>query len=250
MYAYRTRFAKQIVAEFLVPTRKSNKVVIFCDGTPAVPIKKQLMEFFVKKGYWAIHPRYRGTWESDGRFLALSPEKDILDVVSGLHEPVVDIWSGKRFDPKPKRIIIVGVSFGGAAAILASRDPRVTKVIAVSPVVDWQDRIILRTDAQELKLMQEGFGPAYRFRMADWQKLTKGQFYNPVNYIGEYSAEKLLVIHAKDDDQVSFGPVKKFCKQISCQFISMSKGGHLSSLIITKPNIYNKKIKKFLNAKT
>src|SRR5947209_12633233 len=34
-------------------------------------------------------------------------------------------------------IFVIGGSFSGAAAILASLDPRVTKVIANCPVVDW-----------------------------------------------------------------------------------------------------------------
>jgi cephalosporin-C deacetylase-like acetyl esterase len=44
---------------------------------------------------------------------------------------------GRRFSHSPDELFVIGGSFGGAAAILASLDPRVTKVIANCPVVDW-----------------------------------------------------------------------------------------------------------------
>ncbi len=67
MYTLRTRFAKDIVCEFLPPSRpqKLDKVVILADGMPSVPSKKSVLEYFSKKGFWVFHPRYRGAWESD-----------------------------------------------------------------------------------------------------------------------------------------------------------------------------------------
>jgi cephalosporin-C deacetylase-like acetyl esterase len=44
---------------------------------------------------------------------------------------------GRRFSLAPDELFVIGGSFGGAAAILASLDPRVKKVIANCPVVDW-----------------------------------------------------------------------------------------------------------------
>ena len=41
---------------------------------------------------------------------------------------------------------MIGGSFGGAAALLASLDPRVKKVIANCPVVDWS---ILRDEHEK-----------------------------------------------------------------------------------------------------
>jgi len=52
-WAFRTRFKKEIVAEFLPParSRKKQKVIILCDGMPGIPRKQQLMEFLAAKGY-------------------------------------------------------------------------------------------------------------------------------------------------------------------------------------------------------
>ena len=127
---FRTRFAKDIVAEFLPPARatKKQKVIILCDGMPSLPRKQPLAEFLARKGFWVVYPRYRGAWESDGDFLARSPHLDILDVIDELPNGLRDVAFGKRFALSPGQIFIIGGSFGGPAAILCSLDPRVTRV--------------------------------------------------------------------------------------------------------------------------
>lgn len=136
---FRTRFKKQIVAEFLPPARahKKQRVIILCDGMPSSPRKQPLCEFLSRKGYWVFYPRYRGSWESDGVFLGRSPHEDILDVIDELPNGVTEVTFGKKFAVRPDQISVIGGSFGGTAAVLASLDPRVNKVIASCPVVDW-----------------------------------------------------------------------------------------------------------------
>src|SRR3989344_271631 len=131
MHTLRTRFKKEIVTEFLPPRKKSSKVIILCSGMPSVPYKPDLMEFFSKKGYWVFYPRYRGSWESGGQFLKISPHQDIIDVIDSLPKGFKDAWGGKIYKVRPSKICLFGGSFGGPAAILASLDKRVNKVIAV-----------------------------------------------------------------------------------------------------------------------
>src|ERR1700756_1943878 len=137
---FRTRFKREIVTEFVPPaqSRKVQKVIVLCDGMPSVPRKQPLAEFLSKKGYWVFYPRYRGAWESGGQFLEQSPHQDILDVIDELPKGVRELGFGKRFALKPDEIFVIGGSFGGAAAILASLDDRVKRVIANCPVVDWK----------------------------------------------------------------------------------------------------------------
>ena len=80
MHLLRTRFKKDIVCEFLPSSRKSKKAIVFCDGMPALPSKKKLLQFYAKKGFWCFHLRYRGSWESSGGFLKISPAQDISDL--------------------------------------------------------------------------------------------------------------------------------------------------------------------------
>src|SRR3954453_12929609 len=107
---FRTRFAKDIVCEFLPPARKTKKqrVIILCDGMPGIPRKKNLVQFLASKGYWVFYPRYRGAWESDGEFLARSPHQDILDVIDGFQSAFTESTFGKRFELRPDEIFVVG----------------------------------------------------------------------------------------------------------------------------------------------
>jgi esterase/lipase len=136
---FRMRFKKEILAEFLPPSRpqKKTKVIILCDGMPSIPRKQPLAEFLSRHGYWVVYPRYRGAWESGGVFLQKSPHQDILDIVDELPKGVRDIAFGEKFSLSPEDIFVIGTSFGGPAAILSSSDSRIKRVIAICPVVDW-----------------------------------------------------------------------------------------------------------------
>ena len=135
---FRTRFKNEIVAEFLPPARagKRQKVIVLCDGMPSIPTKQPLANFLSAKGYWVFYPRWRGAWESGGRFLAKSPHQDILDVIGELPRGVKELAFGQKFALSPDEVFVIGGSFGGAAAILCSLDERVKKAIANCPVVD------------------------------------------------------------------------------------------------------------------
>lgn len=250
MHLLRTRFKKDIVAEFLPPARatKKQKVIIFCDGLPAVPYKKDLMLFFSKKGYWVFHPRYRGTWESGGTLLKRSPHLDILDVIDQLPRGFTDIWDKTKYKVRPDSLYVIGVSFGGPAAILASRDSRVTKSVAIASVVDSQAPSRKERLDKLYPFITEAFGNGYRISKANWQKLIQGKIYNPVNHIDEIDGSKLLMIHALDDKSVLAGPVKKFAKKTKPSLILLKTGGHLSTMVLTTPKIYKKLMTFFKHA--
>jgi dipeptidyl aminopeptidase/acylaminoacyl peptidase len=252
-WAFRTRFKAEIVAEFLPPARprKKQKVIILCDGMPSMPKKQQLMTFLAAKGYWVFYPRYRGSWESGGRFLQYSPHKDILDVIDELPKGVREVAFGQRFELSPDEILVIGGSFGGAAAILASLDDRVKKVIANCPVVDWG---VLRasekaetSNTNYAAYIRKAFGNGYRLSDSNWRKLYSGTFYNPAKHVREIQAEKILMFHAKDDPYVPYKSVKRFADQTGVTLNSFTRGGHLSTEMIIQR--YWKQIKTFFETK-
>src|SRR5690242_5867694 len=136
MAMFRTRFANEIVTEFLPPARKTKtqRVIILCDGMPSVPRKQPLCTWLAGKGFWIFYPRYRGAWESDGEFLARSPHEDVLDLISSLKNTFRELAFGQKFSVAPEELFVIGGSFGGATALLCSLDPRVKRVIANCPV--------------------------------------------------------------------------------------------------------------------
>ena len=249
MQILRTKFKSEIIAEFLPSVNKSNKVVILCTGMPGYPGRRNdLLEFLAKEGYWAILPRYRGSWESDGKFLKDSPHTDILDIISELESGFTELWAGQKFSIKKPEVYLMGSRFGGAAVLLASVHKSVKKAVALSPVVDW--RIESKTEPFEhlSEFMMKAFGHGYRFSPKDFLKLKKGGFYNPVEAIGDLSANKIMIYHAKDDEVVAFEPTEKFAKNLDCTFVPHKLGGHLSTSLIHTPRFW-KKIKVFLESK-
>lgn len=248
MHLLRTRLARDIVAEFLPPKKLSNKVIFFCDGLPTMPSKKRLLEFWVKRGYWVIHPRYRGTWESNGEFLANTPDKDILDCIDDLqkNKKIISLWDNVSYDISPQDIYIIGSSFGGATALMASRDARIKKVICVSPLIDWLAPSDNNEDFERFnKLIKNTFGEAYRFAADSWDKVKTGKFFNPVNHTSEIDGKKVMIIHAADDTICRMQEAKEFASKINCQFIYLKKGGHMSANIAVRFRFYWA-IKKFL----
>lgn len=246
MHICRTSFKGDIITEFIPPKdKKSNKIIIFCSGIPSVPNKDDVLEFWAQKGYWTFFPRYRGTWESKGTFLRYSLERDLLSVIDCLNERFMDFWSAKTFKVKSKHITIVGSSFGGPAAILATLDERVNKAVCISPVVDWlaEDKIDPLDNLYNFLTM--AYPNVYRLNKNIWNKLKNGKFYNPAAVRQKLDPKKICIFHAKDDDIVHYKPVANFARNINCTLYSFKKGGHLSSSLLLEKKNYNR-MKKFI----
>ena len=250
---FRTRFKKDIVAEFLPPVWKSKKqkVIILCDGMPSVPTKQPLAKFLARRGYWVFYPRWRGTWESGGNFLEKSPVEDIADVITGIRKGHIREGAfGQEFRVAPDAIFVIGGSFGGAAAIIASLDRRVTKVIANCPVVDWS--ILGEEQGKETSnksypaYIRDAFGNGYRLTDRNWNKLLRGDFYNPAHHITELTASKIMMFHAKDDPYIPWKQVDEFARRAGIRLNLLSRGGHLSTTRTVQK--YWPRIKRFFDS--
>ena len=259
MPMYRARFGREIVAEFLPPVVrgrgrvrevKKQRVIVLCDGMPSIPRKQPLAEFLAAKGYWVFYPRYRGAWESGGEFLRRSPHLDILAVVDELRREIRELAFGKRFRVQSEEIFVIGGSFGGAAAILCSLDPRVKKVIANCPVVDWG--ILRKEERKETSnpnyaaYIRSAFGNGYRLSDRNWKKLYGGKFYNPAQHADEIDAGKVMMFHAMDDPYIPYRSVEKFARQTGVKLKLLRRGGHLSTDRIVRK--YWKQIHTFLRS--
>lgn len=249
MHTLRTKFKNEILTEFLPPKRKqkTNKVILFCSGAPSSPGRKQLLEFWSNKGYWVFLIRYRGSWESSGKFLALSPEQDVLDVIEEIPKGFAEAWDQQKFKFNPDQIIVMGGSFGGPAAILSSLSSKVDKAIAVSPVIDWRKMGPDEPYPKMIRFFEEAFGQGYRFVSNGWDKLKSGKFYNPINDVNKIDPKKLIIFHAKDDRTCLYRLTHKFCSDSKVKLYTFAKGGHLGLDILMKPSNLNR-VNKLLNS--
>jgi dipeptidyl aminopeptidase/acylaminoacyl peptidase len=206
---------------------------------PSYPGKSAVPEFLSKKGYWVFIPRYRGTWESGGSFLKISPHRDVLDIIDQLPRGFKDLWSGKDYKIVRPEIYLIGSSFGGPAVMLASRDPRVRKAIALSPVTDWRTSSKTESVQKLIASTQAMFGNAYRGAKKDWSKLRSGAFYNPAHEATSIDGKKLLIIHAKDDMVVQVKTSIAFAHATGARLILLPRGGHFGTSDTMRPKFWN-----------
>ncbi len=246
---YRTRFARDIVAEVALPERQTGKVAILAIGAPSGSSKKERLKFLAREGYVVIYPRYRGTWESDGWFLEKSPALDIRDVIVELEKKkqVKDLATGITYSLRVKNVHLFGGSFGGPAVLLNTDLSIVKKVIAHSPVIDWSVDGEDEPFDEFVRYACEGYGGAYRTRRTqDWSKLIQTDFYNPIAHTKEILGKKVFIVHAKDDMVVPVDPVVPFAEKTGARYYLKPTGGHRVKF---EHQFLWKKIKKFLDAK-
>ena len=240
LYSGRTQFEEGIIAEFWMPSKPSKKAIILLDGCPSVPSKKKVAEFFAKKGYWVFHPRYRGSWESKGMFLAESSEEDVLIVAEELNAGFMNIHDGISYLLDIEEITVIGASFGGTAAILALKYPIISKAIALAPVIDWKAKSKAEPFDYFTYLIEQGFTGAYRPHVDAWKRLKGGKFFSPKYDAKLIDTSRLLIVHAKDDDVVPLSPLREFAEKTTCKPLYLKKGGHLSVSAVMEKEIWQK----------
>jgi pimeloyl-ACP methyl ester carboxylesterase len=249
---FRARFKKEIVAEFLPPTRarKRQRLILLCDGMPSIPRKQPLAEFLATQGFWVIYPRWRGAWESGGQFLARSPNQDLSDILDELPRGLRELAFGEKVSLRPDEVFVIGGSFGGTAAILATLDPRVNKAISNCPVVDWS---ILRNESGKetsnpsyAAYIREAFGNGYRLTAKNWKKLESGSFYNPIHHVREIDGSKVFIFHAKDDPYIPWQSVSDFANATGIRMRLLRRGGHLRTETVV--HTYWTQIKSFFDS--
>jgi esterase/lipase len=245
---YRHRFKNGILAEFLPPARhaqkarlartsrtrtRGDKLIILCDGLPSIPRKQPLAEFLAKKGYWVLYPRYKGSWESHGELLETAPNEDIAQIIDELPNGLTDIAFGEHFTIAPNEIFVIGGSFGGAAALMCSLNPKVKKVIANCPVVDWsilEEELPKETSNKSYAAyLREAFGSGYRVSDKNWKKLETQTFFNPTHDIKNLDPRKIMMFHAKDDEYIPWQGVDHFAKKAKIRLHIFARGGHLDT---------------------
>jgi acetyl esterase/lipase len=168
-----------------------------------------------------------------------------------LPKGIRELAFGQQFRFLPDKIFVIGGSFGGAAAILSSLDPRITKVIANCPVVDWA---ILRKELKKETsnpsypaYIRAAFGNGYRLSAKNWNKLNDGIFYNPAHHLRELAPSKILMFHAKDDPFIPWKLVEGFAKRAGISLKLLSRGGHLKTEYVVQK--YWPQIKRFFDSK-
>lgn len=227
-----------ILAEFWGPVKPSGKVIILCDGCPSVPSKARTAEALAKKGYWVFHMRYRGSWESKGLFLKYPPSEDVQIVAQGIREGFTNIYDGMKYLLDVRECIVIGASFGGTAAVIASTYPEIDKAIALAPVIDWKAETKSEPFHHFVNLLAHGFGSAYRPTKDAYNKLQSGLFYQPMIGAARMDPSKLLIVQARDDKVIPLAPLRLFAKNSKVKPVFIAEGGHYSASSILSKDVW------------
>ncbi len=173
-----------------------------------------LVQMLANRGYAVLQMNYRG---SAGYGQGFS-RKGRGQVGGGIQQDIEDAtrWAIEKKVADPKRIAIVGASYGGYSALYAlGQSPGLYCCgISIAGVSDW------------LSIYKNISDPEYQFAREHWIKEIgdpekdegKLKAISPVNF-AEKIVAPLLIIHGKDDKTV---PLKQAKKMIS----ALDKAGH------------------------
>jgi dienelactone hydrolase len=155
-----------------------------------------LGQFLAARGYVVIQPNFRGSSGYGKDFLGENAFHEWRKVMSDIHDSAD--WLGKQGLADPRRMAVVGWSYGGYAALQsAAMDPRYKAVVAIAPVTDLKQ---LRRDARgfrEETLSKNEIGKG--------DQLSEG---SPINHAADIHAPVLLV-HGTVDGNVSYSHSKR-----------------------------------------
>lgn len=208
--------------------------IIMCDGLPSVPKQKKFIKSIANKGFLVIYPRYRGTWESEGDFLKNSPIEEIREIVKFVKEDckITEFYNLKEFNFSINKISIIGVSFGGAVSLALTSMEEVNKIYSYSPIVNFSNLSDKKYNCQNLNslgdFIKKAFPFVYRFEKGDWDKMIKGDLFEPLSLINESDFKKITVIHGKDDKVIDYRYIIDSLKNKNIDFILLDNEGHFS----------------------
>jgi dipeptidyl aminopeptidase/acylaminoacyl peptidase len=153
-----------------------------------------IAEFLHRAGFSVLTYNPRARLPSGGRYVTVGAleQKDVLSVVN---------YAAGRSDVDANRIGILGISMGGASAIMAAaKDKRIRAVVDDSGFSDGP-RVIATAFEHFVHLPAFPFAPI-TVAIADWRAGVDITRVRPMDVIAEISPRPLLIIHEQGDSVV------------------------------------------------
>mgnify|MGYP001594207630 CR=1 FL=1 len=194
--------------------QKSRKFMVFCHGLPSHPYQHNpaKVEKFLEMGYVLVYPDYAGTWASYGTMSWEKCTGSVVDVVNLLKKgKCTELYGNKEIKWPVGDIILVGVSFGGAIALVAGAKSRdVKKIISIAGPTNWRDHSRIEGEESEpigelYYSIKRGWDNLWRIPSKnEWKRLVDGSAdINPVDYIDILKDKDVFLIHGTEDSVVS-----------------------------------------------
>lgn len=210
-YNYRTRDDWDIEGFLTIPAGAKDKqlpVIVLPHGGPQYSDTGRFdywTQFFANRGYAVFQPNFRGSTGKGWKFRNAGLMFRSLDAQNDIEDGVKKLIADGIADPK--RICIVGASYGGYSALLsATRKPDLYAcAISVAGVSDQTERRLYDEEGE---------------RIRDGKLLRE---ISPVNYVKNVKIP-ILLIHGEKDRQVEF-------KQSEIMYKALKKARKTVSLV-------------------
>jgi len=203
-----------IFFEFALQNRNADAIIILPDF-PSRNKYDSLISFFYNRGYHVFVPRYRGSYQSNGKFLSKNVVDDLSLFVDDLEKgQVKSLWDMKKKEFKINRKLLIGHSFSGPIALgLAAKSPRFSHIILMSPIWDFS-KYKPEGEENDLKkiseFVQRAYKNCYRYTFKDMvKKLNKFKELNSEFYLQPLIKTPILVMHDPNDKIVPFKYTKE-----------------------------------------
>ncbi|MBU0471751.1 MAG: prolyl oligopeptidase family serine peptidase [Nanoarchaeota archaeon] len=248
-YAPEETTYKGLAVQFMTSNPKNPSVVI-AKGL-GIPGKEFEWMFLLNQvGFNVTYAPYRGTWLSKGEFLSKNNNSSIVNDVSDLVR-----FSKERFGSE--KIYLVGECFGASPALVTSSYfYEIKKVISVGGVIytsnsklikkylgDKRDKTLKVGMTLKKSMNQRGtwFNGYKGFDFDVWINMMYGKTeLNPYRIIDKLEKKELLLMHATNDNMVTYERTIDFFKAIqnhlqnkqssqNIQLKIMGNGGHRTS---------------------
>jgi pimeloyl-ACP methyl ester carboxylesterase len=234
--------------EFILQPKAADAIVLL-PGFPSKNFNDDILYFFNEKGYHVFFPRYKGSYQSNGKFLKTNIVTDLASFTKQLNKgKATNLWDNKLIKFKIKEKILLGGSFSGAIACgLAANTKEFSKIILSAPVWDFSKH---NKDGGEQELhnltnfVKKAYKNLYRFEFEDIQReLIKVKELDPKNYAYKLNMP-ILIFHDSHDETVSIEHTRAMVKRLKgAKLIEHSLGHGLSLDLMTK---FYKDISKFI----
>jgi len=178
---------------FLARGDQPKPTAVILHGIPGIEKNYDLAHALRDSGWNSLIFHYRGSWGSEGSYVLRTIPDDVRAALD-------DLGNGRYPQVDPARLMLVGHSLGGWAAVLAAAaDTRVRAVAAYGAVADPRRLPFTAADAAaEFTPWLQGLTP--EGFQAQWQALDVDLV--PVEQVRRLASRPLLVLHGRADEVV------------------------------------------------
>jgi pimeloyl-ACP methyl ester carboxylesterase len=210
-------------------------VLVCCHGCPSHPYDHTPARFesYADK-YLLAFLHYEGTWESDGVCTLQNAVDSVLQVANHLRSGEGnDLRSGESIRWSIGEVFLIGASFGGSVVLVsAAKDPLIKRVVAIAPVVSFEDHDDGSFEEEDLALTWKAISNAWRHLWRvdkeHWDRMVSGAAdLNPVQYTNVLMEKNVLIVHGTADNSIAYQRSAAFIDHIGGNLHLVEGASHL-----------------------